>query len=181
MLVLLTTSIYSQQVKQCRAVLVGTRTQAQSAQARIDFNRKMNGTQYFQYTTGSSFSQGHQSHTPYSSGSYSRPSNYQPSNYQWYSPPIYYPRINSIRSPISRNKLRTFTNKEGGTFEGRLLSINATNKTARIRDKKGLSYNVSISRFCSSDVSYLKSWWTSRNPPKKITGYKAFLAKKRNG
>jgi hypothetical protein len=84
----------------------------------------------------------------------------------------------SCRVSSSGNKLRTFTSKDGGKFEGRLLSISATNKTARIRDKKGLSYNVSIARFCSSDVSYLKSWWVKRNPPKQLTGYKAFLARK---
>ena len=117
------------------------------------------------------------SHT-ISGGSYTPSASFAGQGYSNYSYVPQTPRITSVRVPVSRNKMRTFTNKEGGIFEGRLLSINTTNKTARIRDKKGSFYNVPISRFCSSDVSYLKSWWTSRNPPKKISGYKAFLARR---
>ena len=120
-----------------------------------------------------------------SGGNYNNSLPSYPTSVRRYNPPAinyirYAPRPN-CRVSVSRNKLRTFTSTDGGKFEGRLLSINATNKTARIRTEKGLSYNISLSRFCSSDISYLKSWWYERNPPKQLTGYKAFLAKKRNG
>ena len=96
------------------------------------------------------------------------PSHYAPAPYITYTRPSIY-RPPSVRVPraSSGNKIRTFTNKEGGTVEARLISINSTNKTAKIKTRKGLSYNVPISRFCESDISYLKGWWYKRNPPKK--------------
>ena len=78
-----------------------------------------------------------------------------------YSPPI-------TKRP-SGNKIRTFTCTNGKTVEARLLSISATSKTARIRTRKGLSYNVPIVRFCSTDIKFLKSWWYARNPSPKKT------------
>jgi hypothetical protein len=157
-----TLSIGYAETKRCTTTYVATISRAQSAAGQARHQAWLNGTGSYSY----SISRG--SNVPSASyGSYSNYS-YVPST----------PRITSTRVPVSRNRMRTFTNKEGGAFEGRLLSINATNKTARIRDEKGLSHNVLISKFCSSDVSYLKSWWTSRNPPKKISGYKAFLARR---
>jgi len=89
---------------------------------------------------------------------YPRPQMY---HYQAYKTP-------SIRIPkkSSGNKTRTFTNINGHKVEARLLSISSRNRTARIRTAKGLCYNVSISKFCPSDISFLKSWWHKRNPRK---------------
>ena len=93
----------------------------------------------------------------YSSGSYNRP--------VISSTPMIIPRPRvTCRVLHSANKLRTFTNAKGWKVDGRLLSINSVNKTARIRTIKGLCYNVPISKFCSSDISFLKSWWNKRNP-----------------
>ena len=167
-----TLSISYSQNKTCigSTTYVATISRAQSSAGQARHQSFLNGTASF--SSGGVASPASSTYSG-ASASYGGYSNYS------YRPAT--PRIHSTRVPISRNKIRTFTNKNGSKVEARLISINATNKTARIRDKKGLSYNVSISKFCSSDVSYLKSWWTSRNPSNKLTGYKAFLAKKRNG
>jgi len=94
---------------------------------------------------------------PSSSGSYNRP--------VISSTPMIIPRPRvTCRVSRSANKFRIFTDTKGGEIEGRLLSISSINKTARIRTIKGLCYNVPISKFCSSDISFLKSWWNKRNP-----------------
>ena len=80
---------------------------------------------------------------------------------------------------VSENKMRVFTSTEGNTVEARILSINTVNRTARIRTGKGLAYSVPFGRFCESDLSYLKAWWINRNPPRKLSGYKAFLARRK--
>ena len=70
----------------------------------------------------------------------------------------------SIHRRPSSNKMHTFTSNDGSKVKARLLSINATNKTARIQTEKGMACNVPIARFCSTDVKYLKSWWDQRHP-----------------
>jgi len=161
---------YSQEVVTCKAVYAGQITEAQSKRFQARFNN-------WYYSKGETFS-----HSWSMGNNYNNSLPYYPTNTRTFSPPAvsyirYAPRPN-CRVSVSGNKMRTFTSKDGRTFEGRLLSINATNKTARVRTEKGLAYNVSISKFCSSDISYLKSWWTKRNPPKQLTGYRAFLARR---
>ena len=161
---------YSQEVVTCKAVYAGQITEAQSKRFQARFNN-------WYYSKGETFS-----HSWSMGNNYNNSLPYYPTNTRTFSPSAvsyirYAPRPN-CRVSVSGNKMRTFTSKDGRTFEGRLLSINATNKTARVRTEKGLAYNVSISKFCSSDISYLKSWWTKRNPPKQLTGYRAFLARR---
>lgn len=104
-----------------------------------------------------------------SPSTYFKPTSYGGYNRSFINPtPIIVPRPRvTCRVLHSANKLRTFTNSNGWKVEGRLLSINSVNRTARIRTVRGLCYNVPISKFCSSDISFLKSWWNKRNPKKR--------------
>ena len=174
---------YSQEVITCNKITRGgfTVSDEESRAGRAHWNNWYYGNgKSFSYSWPAGNSYSNNSRTHYPNGYVYRPTSPVRNNVSGANYIRYTPRP-SCRVSSSGNKLRTFTSKDGGKFEGRLLSISATNKTARIRDKKGLAYNVSIVRFCSSDVSYLKSWWVSRNPPKKLTGYKAFLARRKNG
>lgn len=168
-------------VKQCRITKIwdGTEAQYQAAVAWRDSgglqklhqggNRPIQWKQLHSFTIPSNgYGQ------PYRSGSYSRP--------VISTPPIIIPRPRvTCRVSRSANKFRIFTDTKGGEIEGRLLSISSINKTAKIRRKDGLCFNISVHKFCNSDLNYLKAWWNKRNSPKQLTGYKAFLARRKNG
>ena len=156
-------------VKHCRITIVGNGTEAQY-QAALAWR---NSSEYRALYNGGRASQPIQWKKLYSTtasyGGYSQPSSHGGYSRPTTGPtPIITPRPRvTCRVLHSANKMRVFTDTKGGKVEGRLLSINSVNKTARIRTIKGLCYNVPISKFCSSDISFLKSWWNRRNPKKK--------------
>jgi hypothetical protein len=90
-----------------------------------------------------------------------RSTNYIAPNNTYYAPR----RITTVRSP--RNKraplMRTFKSKDGSSLRAKLLSISSKSKTAKIKTDKGKLYNVPISRFSDSDISYMKNWWNHKN------------------
>ncbi len=158
--------INGKEVVRCHATFVGTRTKAESIQAQKEHAAWLNSSGSFQanlqFPMGpipKSLGLNAVAH----GGSYSS---------QSYAPA-------PMPGKVSENKMRVFTSTEGNTVEARILSINTVNRTARIRTGKGLAYSVPFGRFCESDLSYLKAWWINRNPPRKLSGYKAFLARRK--
>ena len=54
----------------------------------------------------------------------------------------------------------------GVVFASKGLSVclhDINDKTAKIKSSKGRSYNIPIHSFSSSDVAYMKTWWTNKN------------------
>lgn len=75
----------------------------------------------------------------------------------------YAPRTSTTVRTSRKKPVRTFTGLNGKTIEGYLVSINTNDKTAKIKSSKGRSYNIPIHSFSSSDVAYMKTWWTNKN------------------
>jgi len=76
----------------------------------------------------------------------------------------YAPRPTStVRIKVSKRKpSRDFTGKNGKVIKGYLVSIHSVSKTAKIKSTKGSTYTIPIQNFCSSDIQYMKSWWSNR-------------------
>lgn len=81
----------------------------------------------------------------------------------WSNSYYYAPRATSVRAKVSKKKtIRDFKGKNGNVIKGFLVSIHATNKTAKIKSIKGSTFTIPIQSFCSSDISYMQSWWRNK-------------------
>ena len=94
---------------------------------------------------------------------YQRVSPQATSGSTWSSGYYYAPRATSVRAKTSKKKtVRDFKGKNGNIIKGFLVSIHATNKTAKIKSTKGPTYTIPIQSFSSSDISYMQSWWRNK-------------------
>lgn len=74
-----------------------------------------------------------------------------------------YYRPSSVRTTKSKKKpIRIFRGLNGKTISGFLVSINKNDKTAKIKSSGGKYHNIPIQSFCSSDIAYMKQWWSNK-------------------